>query len=94
MNNLGSLSTNMIIVVNDNKMSISKNVGALSSYLTRVITDKRYKKLKDEVWELTGRLATFGSRIRNLIHNIDETVKHFVIPGKSSKIWASVISGR
>jgi 1-deoxy-D-xylulose-5-phosphate synthase len=82
LNNLGSLSTNMIIVVNDNKMSISENVGALSRYLTRVITDKRYKKLKDEVWELTGRLATFGSRIRNLIHNIDETVKHFVIPGK------------
>jgi 1-deoxy-D-xylulose-5-phosphate synthase len=82
LNNLGSLSTNMVIVLNDNKMSISKNVGAMSRYLTRVLTDKRYKKLKDEVWELTGRLATFGSRIRNLLHNIDETVKHFVIPGK------------
>lgn len=82
LNNLGSLSTNMIIVVNDNKMSISRNVGALSRYLTRVITDKRYKKLKDEVWELTGRLAGFGSRIRTLLHNIDETVKHVVIPGK------------
>jgi 1-deoxy-D-xylulose-5-phosphate synthase len=82
LNNLGSLSTNMIIVVNDNKMSISKNVGALSRYLTKVITDKRYKKLKDEVWELTGRLAGFGSRIRTLLHNIDETVKHVVIPGK------------
>jgi 1-deoxy-D-xylulose-5-phosphate synthase len=82
MNNLGSLSTNMIIVVNDNKMSISKNVGALSRYLTRVITDKRYKRLKDEVWELTGRLAGLGSRIRTLLHSIDETAKHFVIPGK------------
>jgi 1-deoxy-D-xylulose-5-phosphate synthase len=82
LNNLGSLSTNMIIVVNDNKMSISKNVGALSRYLTRVLTDKRYNKLKDEVWELTGRLATFGNRIRSLVRNIDETVKHFVIPGK------------
>jgi 1-deoxy-D-xylulose-5-phosphate synthase len=82
LNNLGSLSTNMIIVVNDNKMSISKNVGALSRYLTRVITDKRYKKIKDEVWELTGRLATVGTRIRSLVRSIDETVKHFVIPGK------------
>jgi 1-deoxy-D-xylulose-5-phosphate synthase len=82
LNNLGSLSTNMIIVVNDNKMSISQNVGALSRYLTRVITDKRYKKIKDEVWELTGRLPTVGKRIRTLIHDIDETIKHFVIPGK------------
>jgi 1-deoxy-D-xylulose-5-phosphate synthase len=82
LNNLGSLSTNMIIVVNDNKMSISKNVGALSRYLTRVLTDKRYNKLKDEVWELTGRLDKVGSRIRTLLHNIDETIKHFVIPGK------------
>ena len=82
LNNLGSLSTDMIIVVNDNKMSISQNVGALSRYLTRVITDKRYKKIKDEVWELTGRLPTVGTRIRTLIHDIDETIKHFVIPGK------------
>jgi 1-deoxy-D-xylulose-5-phosphate synthase len=82
LNNLGALSTNMIIVVNDNKMSISKNVGALSRYLTRVMTDKRYKKIKDEVWELTGRLAVFGKRIRSLVHSIDEAVKHFVIPGK------------
>jgi 1-deoxy-D-xylulose-5-phosphate synthase len=82
LNNLGSLSTNMIIVLNDNKMSISRNVGALSRYLTRVITDKRYKKIKDEVWELTGRLAIFGKRIRSLVRSIDEAVKHFVIPGK------------
>jgi 1-deoxy-D-xylulose-5-phosphate synthase len=82
LNNLGTLSTNMIIVVNDNKMSISRNVGALSRYLTRVITDKRFKKIKDEVWELTGRLAVFGKRIRSLVKSIDEAVKHFVIPGK------------
>jgi 1-deoxy-D-xylulose-5-phosphate synthase len=82
MNNLGSLSTDLIIVVNDNRMSISKNVGALSRYLTRVITDKRFKKLKDEVWELTGRLANVGKGIRTLVHQIDETLKHVVIPGK------------
>ncbi len=82
LNNLGAAQTKMIVVVNDNKMSISKNVGALSRYLTRVITDKRYNKLKDEVWELTGKLNTFGKRIRSLMRSIDETVKHFVIPGK------------
>jgi len=82
LNNLGAAQTKMVVIVNDNKMSISKNVGALSRYLTRVLTDKRYNKLKDEVWELTGKLNSFGKRIRSLMRSIDETVKHFVIPGK------------
>jgi 1-deoxy-D-xylulose-5-phosphate synthase len=82
LNNLGSLSTNMTVVLNDNKMSISKNVGALSRYLLRVITDRRFNKIKGEIWELTGMLPTMGKRIRSIVHNIDETLKHFVIPGK------------
>jgi 1-deoxy-D-xylulose-5-phosphate synthase len=82
LNNLGSLSTNMTVVLNDNKMSISKNVGALSRYLLRVITDRRFNKIKSEIWELTGMVPSMGKRIRSIVHNIDETVKHFVIPGK------------
>jgi 1-deoxy-D-xylulose-5-phosphate synthase len=82
MNNLGSLSTNMAVVLNDNRMSISQNVGALSRYLMRVITDRRFNKIKSEIWELTGHLSHVGKRIRSLVHNIDETLKHFVIPGK------------
>jgi 1-deoxy-D-xylulose-5-phosphate synthase len=82
LNNLGSLSTNMTVVLNDNRMSISRNVGALSRYLLRVLTDRRFNKIKSEVWELTGYLSNVGKRIRSLVHNIDETLKHFVIPGK------------
>jgi len=82
LNNLGALSTNMTVVLNDNRMSISKNVGALSRYLLRVITDRRFNKIKSELWELTGHFSHVGKRIRSLVHNIDETLKHFVIPGK------------
>jgi 1-deoxy-D-xylulose-5-phosphate synthase len=82
LNNLGSLSTNMTVILNDNRMSISRNVGALSRYLMRVITDRRFNKIKSELWELTGHLSHVGKRIRSLVHNIDETLKHFVIPGK------------
>ena len=82
LNNLGALSTNMTVVLNDNRMSISKNVGALSRYLLRVITDRRFNKIKNELWELTGHFSHVGKRIRSLVHNIDETLKHFVIPGK------------
>ncbi|HEX7509958.1 MAG TPA: 1-deoxy-D-xylulose-5-phosphate synthase [Chitinivibrionales bacterium] len=82
LNNLGSLSTNMTVVLNDNRMSISKNVGALSRYLLRVITDRRFNKVKDELWELTGRLSGVGKRIRSLVSGVDEALKHFVIPDK------------
>ncbi|MBD3317705.1 MAG: 1-deoxy-D-xylulose-5-phosphate synthase [Chitinivibrionales bacterium] len=82
LNNFGSSSTNMTVVLNDNEMSISKNVGALSRYLTRLLTDKRYNRIKSDVWELLGNLHNVGERIRTLVHSVDDAVKHFVIPGK------------
>ena len=58
LNNLGSSSTAMTVVLNDNEMSISRNVGALSRYFNRALTDKRYNKLKDYVWDaLSDRAA-------------------------------------
>lgn len=82
LNNLGTLSTNMTIVLNDNEMSISRNVGALSRYLTRIITDKRYNKLKIDVWELLGNMSNVGKKLRSLVHDIDDSIKHFLTPGK------------
>jgi 1-deoxy-D-xylulose-5-phosphate synthase len=82
LNNLGMHATKMTVVLNDNKMSISRNVGALSRYLTRLITDRRFHKIKSEVWELLGNMTDMGKRIRNLVHNVDDALKHFVIPGK------------
>ncbi|MBN1131384.1 MAG: 1-deoxy-D-xylulose-5-phosphate synthase [Chitinispirillaceae bacterium] len=82
LNNLGSSTTKLTIVLNDNKMSISKNVGALSRYLTRVITDKRYHKIKSEIWDMLGTLPGVGKSIRNVVHSIDDSLKHLLIPGK------------
>jgi len=82
LNNLGTHSTNMTIILNDNEMSISRNVGALSRYLTRIITDKRYNKLKTDVWELLGHMSNVGIKLRSLVHDIDDAVKHFLTPGK------------
>jgi 1-deoxy-D-xylulose-5-phosphate synthase len=81
LNNTGSSSTNMTIVLNDNEMSISKNVGALSRYLTRVLTDKRYNKIKAEIWDRLGNTGV-GKGIRSLVSSLDDIVKHLVIPGK------------
>lgn len=82
LNNLGSSATKLTIVLNDNKMSISKNVGALSRYLTRVITDKRYHKIKSEIWDMLGTLSGVGKSIRSVVHSIDDSLKHLLIPGK------------
>jgi len=81
LNNLGSSNTGMIVVLNDNEMSISRNVGALSNYLTRVMTDKRYTKVKSEIWDRLGG-STVGKSIRSIVKSIDDAVKHAVIPGK------------
>jgi 1-deoxy-D-xylulose-5-phosphate synthase len=82
LNNLGSYATNMTVVLNDNEMSISRNVGALSRYLTRVITDKRYYKIKGEIWDMLGNLSNVGKSIRNAVRSIDDSLKHLLIPGK------------
>lgn len=81
LNNAGSSNCGITIVLNDNEMSISRNVGALSRYLTRVLTDKRYTRIKAEIWQRLGA-STVGKSIRNIVKNIDEAVKHILIPGK------------
>jgi len=83
LNNIGThKGTDMTVVLNDNEMSIAKNVGALSHYLTRLITDTRYNRIKRNVWEMLGRMADVGKRVQSLVRDVDDALKHFVIPGK------------
>jgi 1-deoxy-D-xylulose-5-phosphate synthase len=82
LNNLGSSSTAMTVVLNDNEMSISKNVGALSRYFNRAITDKRYNKLKDFVWEQLSDRSIVTKGLRDIISTVDRGLKHAIIPGK------------
>jgi len=81
LNNAGSLGKDMVVVLNDNEMSISKNVGALSKYLTTLITTQSYNKIKKEIWELTGKLSRMGQKIRKIVGRVDESMKAVVIPG-------------
>lgn len=82
LNNAGARKTNLTVVLNDNSMSISKNVGAMSHYLTRVISDPLFNKIKKDVWELTGRLSKIGKSLRTVVASIEDSVKHLMIPGK------------
>ncbi len=82
LNNAGVSDCKLTIVLNDNTMSIAPNVGAVHKYLTKIIANPTYNKLKDEVWELTGKFSqNFSDRLRKLVRKVDEGVKHMVLPG-------------
>jgi 1-deoxy-D-xylulose-5-phosphate synthase len=80
LNNAGSLKKDLLVILNDNSWSISKNVGAISKYLTNIMTDEKYNKLRDEIWELTGRFKR-RDKIRAAISNIEDSLKGLIVPG-------------
>jgi len=80
INNLGHQGRDLLVVLNDNEMSISKNVGTISKYLTRVTTTGVYNKFEAEVWDLLGHMP-LGDKARVLASRVKEGVKNIVAPG-------------
>jgi 1-deoxy-D-xylulose-5-phosphate synthase len=80
LNNAGSLKKDFLVILNDNSMSISKNVGAISTYLTQVLTDTTYNKIKKDLWKLSGKLKEMV-KLRKHFINFEESVKGFLVPG-------------
>lgn len=74
-------SENLIIILNDNEMSISPNVGALSSYLNRVMTGDRVTRFKGELKTFLRSIPNIGEQIFKFSKQIEESVKTFVVPG-------------
>ena len=81
LNHAGHLGTHLIIILNDNEMSIANNVGALSSYLSRIRTDPMYYKGKEEIENMLKRLPAIGPRVIKLIDRIKDSLKYLVVPG-------------
>jgi len=81
MNNAGLQKRDMIVVLNDNNMSIAPNVWALSNYFTSLIANPAYNKFKANVWDLTGKLDTIGDRIRKISARVQEGIKVIITPG-------------
>src|SRR5687767_7820189 len=75
MNHAGVSDTNLLIILNDNCMSIDPNVGALKDYLTDITTSRTYNKLKDDVWKLLGKLSTFGKSAQEIVSKVETGIK-------------------
>ncbi len=75
MNHAGVAESDMLIILNDNCMSIDPNVGALKEYLTDITTSPTYNKLKDEVWNVLGKLPAGKNLSRKVAHKIAEGIK-------------------
>lgn len=77
----GDRDKDLIIVLNDNEMSISPNVGALSSYLNRIMTGDRVTNFKSELKNFLKSIPGIGAQILKFSQQIEESVKTFVVPG-------------
>jgi 1-deoxy-D-xylulose-5-phosphate synthase len=78
MNHAGVADADMLIILNDNCMSIDPNVGALKEYLTDITTSQTYNKVKDDVWKLLGKLPVGKTFSRTMAHKLTEGVKGMV----------------
>jgi len=81
LNQAGHLKKNLLVVLNDNEWSISKNVGALSTYLTRLTSRPLYRRLEQDVWDLLGRIPRAGGKAQEAAHRIKESLKNLLVPG-------------
>ena len=81
LNNAGSMNTDLIVVLNDNGMSISKNIGGLSGSLGRITSTDKYVHLKTKVKKGLSKVPVVGESVISGLHNVKEDIKYTVIDG-------------
>ena len=81
LNWAGDRKKDLIIILNDNEMSISPNVGALSSYLNRVMTGQTVTKLRSDIKNFLKTIPSIGGQVIRLTKNVEESLKSLIVPG-------------
>ncbi|MBI44745.1 MAG: 1-deoxy-D-xylulose-5-phosphate synthase [Candidatus Marinimicrobia bacterium] len=81
LNNLGYHRTQLTVVLNDNSLSISESVGALSKALTKITTNPIYNKLRDNIWDVSGKVPVISKYIRTALKKTEEGMKATFTPG-------------
>ena len=80
LNHIGGSHAKMLIVLNDNNMSISENIGGMAAYLGKVRTNSKYVEFKDDL-EQTLRKTKFGTKLVYGLKRSKDSIKHFIVPG-------------
>jgi len=81
LNHAGRFKKNFIVILNDNEMSISPNVGAIASYLSKVTTGSRYMKFRKEVEYLLKSIPKIGTEVAKRVKKLEEALKSLIVPG-------------
>jgi 1-deoxy-D-xylulose-5-phosphate synthase len=88
MNHAGVADSDVLIILNDNCMSIDPNVGALKEYLTDITTSPTYNKLKDDIWKALGKLPVGGNFSRGMASKLEHSIKGFL--NKNSNLFEAL----
>jgi 1-deoxy-D-xylulose-5-phosphate synthase len=75
LNHAGVSNTNLLVILNDNCMSIDPNVGALKEYLTDITTSRTYNRVRDELWNVLGKLSKFGPNPQQIARKVEQAMK-------------------
>lgn len=75
MNHAGVSNSNLLIILNDNCMSIDPNVGALKDYLTDITTSHTYNRVKNDIWKILGKMSKFGKSAQEIASKLDSMLK-------------------
>lgn len=81
LNHIGHEQKDIMVVLNDNEMSIEPNVGAMFHYLGKLRTDKHYHKVKEEVETLLKRIPAIGGRVAKTLERLKDSVKYLLVSG-------------
>ena len=79
LNHAGIENSNLIVVLNDNCMSIDPNVGALKDYLLKISTSKTYNKMRDEIWDLLSSLSKIGDSAKSIVKKVEHALKSVLL---------------
>jgi 1-deoxy-D-xylulose-5-phosphate synthase len=81
MHHAGGSKRDFLVILNDNQMSISKNVGAISAYLNRTFTGEFYLKIKEEARHILSAIPHIGQDVQKMAHRAEELAKGMILPG-------------
>lgn len=81
MNNAGAMNSDILVILNDNNMSIDPNVGALKEYLADITTSKTFNKMRDEVYDMLGHFKSAGEKMRKVASRLEKAMTAALTPG-------------